>query len=235
MDLHESKRKLDMMIMVGMSATDSILEAMRRFSYSFKNADLNKADGILKTYKEYEGKHFTNESKFIRYNRMKRSQELTHISVSNSELRIFERLCRDYGVDMCYLKRPDNLEELFERSQRGEQLSKTQQDILNAFTVTDINGNKILKNDASLIIFNTLDLDVMDPSVFPGTGTPEPGGVDFLTAMKGASAVCGRADIIGCDVTELCPPCDPTGASTAAACKIVREMLIALAGQRKNK
>ena len=93
---------------------------------------------------------------------MKRSQELTHISVSNSELRIFERLCRDYGVDMCYLKRPDNLEELFERSQRGEQLSKTQQDILNAFTVTDINGNKILKNDASLIIFNTLDLDVMD-------------------------------------------------------------------------
>ena len=45
MDLHESKRKLDMMIMVGMSATDSILEAMRRFSYSFKNADLNKADG----------------------------------------------------------------------------------------------------------------------------------------------------------------------------------------------
>jgi hypothetical protein len=161
-DLHESKRKLDMMIMVGMSATDSILEAMRRFSYSFKNADLNKADGILKTYKEYEGKHFTNESKFIRYNRMKRSQDLTHISVSNSELRIFERLCRDYGVDMCYLKRPDNLEELFERSQRGEQLSKTQQDILNAFTVTDLNGNKILKDDASLIIFNTLDLDIMD-------------------------------------------------------------------------
>jgi agmatinase len=83
-------------------------------------------------------------------------------------------------------------------------------------------------------VYFTLDLDVMDPSVFPGTGTPEPGGVDFLTAMKGASAVCGRADIIGCDVTELCPPCDPTGASTAAACKIVREMLIALAGQRKN-
>lgn len=162
MDLQEPKRKLDMMVMVGMNVTDSILEAMRRFSYSFKNADLNKADGIFKTYKEYEGKHFTNESKFIRYNRMKRSQELTHISVSNSELRIFERLCRDYGVDMCYLKRPDNLEVLFERSQRGEQLSKTQQDILNAFTVTDINGNKILKNDASLIIFNTLDLDVMD-------------------------------------------------------------------------
>ena len=83
-------------------------------------------------------------------------------------------------------------------------------------------------------VYFTLDLDVMDPSVFPGTGTREPGGVDFLTAMKGASAVCGRADIIGCDVTELCPPCDPTGASTAAACKIVREMLIALAGQRKN-
>lgn len=80
-------------------------------------------------------------------------------------------------------------------------------------------------------VYFTLDLDVMDPSVFPGTGTPEPGGVDFLTAMTGASRVCREANVIGCDVTELCPPCDPGGASTAVACKIVREMLIALANR----
>ena len=78
-------------------------------------------------------------------------------------------------------------------------------------------------------VYFTVDLDVMDPSVFPGTGTPEPGGIDFLTAMRGVTEVCERVNLIGCDVNELCPPCDPTGASTAAACKIIREMLIAAA------
>ena len=76
-------------------------------------------------------------------------------------------------------------------------------------------------------VYFTVDLDVMDPSVFPGTGTPEPGGVDFLTLMRAVTEVCGKVNLIGCDVNELCPPCDPTGASTAAACKIIREMLIA--------
>lgn len=77
-------------------------------------------------------------------------------------------------------------------------------------------------------VYLTVDLDVMDPSVFPGTGTPEPGGVDFLTLMKAVTKVCERVNLIGCDVNELCPPCDPTGASTAVACKIIREMLIAV-------
>lgn len=76
-------------------------------------------------------------------------------------------------------------------------------------------------------VYFTVDLDVLDPSVFPGTGTPEPGGVDFLTLMRAVTEVCERVDLIGCDVNELCPPCDPTGASTAVACKIIREMLIA--------
>ena len=81
-------------------------------------------------------------------------------------------------------------------------------------------------------VYFTVDLDVMDSSVFPGTGTPEPGGIDFLTAMRGVTKVCERVNLIGCDVNELCPPCDPTGASTAAACKIIREMLIAIANRQ---
>ena len=71
-------------------------------------------------------------------------------------------------------------------------------------------------------VYFTVDLDVMDPSVFPGTGTPEPGGTDFLTVMRSVTKVCEKVNLIGCDVNELCPPCDPTGASTAVACKIIR-------------
>lgn len=76
-------------------------------------------------------------------------------------------------------------------------------------------------------VYFTIDLDVMDPSVFPGTGTPEYGGVSFKELMEAAVAACGL-NIVGCDVVELSPPYDQSGASTAAALKIMREMLLKL-------
>ena len=77
-------------------------------------------------------------------------------------------------------------------------------------------------------VYFTLDLDVLDPSVFPGTGTPEPGGVTFDELRRVAEKVCSRANVVACDVNELSPHYDQSGISTAAACKIVREMLLAL-------
>ncbi len=77
-------------------------------------------------------------------------------------------------------------------------------------------------------VYFTIDLDVMDPSVFPGTGTPEYGGVTFMQLFEALKTVCGGCNIVGLDVNELCPPYDQTGASTAAACKIIRELLLAL-------
>ena len=76
-------------------------------------------------------------------------------------------------------------------------------------------------------VYFTLHLDVLDPSVFPGTGTPEPGGVSFEQLRKAAFLVCKTANVVGCDVNELSPHYDPSGISTAVACKIVREMLLA--------
>lgn len=76
-------------------------------------------------------------------------------------------------------------------------------------------------------VYFTLDLDVLDPSVFPGTGTPEAGGVTFDQLRAAAQAVCSKADVVACDVNELSPPYDPSGISAMAACKIVREMLLA--------
>ena len=81
-------------------------------------------------------------------------------------------------------------------------------------------------------VYLTVDLDVLDPSVFPGTGTPEPGGVSFDELRRAVTLVCSRAHMVGCDVNELSPPYDPSGISTAAACKIVREMLLALPQSR---
>lgn len=85
-----------------------------------------------------------------------------------------------------------------------------------------------LRSLAGLPVYFTVDLDVLDPSVFPGTGTPEPGGVPFDKLRRAATLVCRSANVVACDVNELSPPYDPSGNSTAAACKIVREMLLAL-------
>lgn len=77
-------------------------------------------------------------------------------------------------------------------------------------------------------VYFTLDLDVLDPSIFPGTGTPEAGGVMFEELRRAVTCVCSGLNIVGCDVNELSPHYDHSGVSTAAACKIIREILLAL-------
>ena len=76
-------------------------------------------------------------------------------------------------------------------------------------------------------VYFTLDLDVLDPSIFPGPGTPEAGGVNFLELLRALRIVC-KANIVGCDVNELAPNLDASGVSTAVACKVVRELLLGL-------
>ena len=76
-------------------------------------------------------------------------------------------------------------------------------------------------------VYFTIDLDCMDPSIFPGTGTPEAGGVSFLQLLDAILKVC-QLNIVGLDVNELAPSLDQSGVSTATACKVVRELLLAL-------
>ncbi|MFR2711673.1 MAG: arginase family protein [Frisingicoccus sp.] len=66
-----------------------------------------------------------------------------------------------------------------------------------------------------------MDLDVLDPSCFPGTGTPEPGGISFGIDGWGDGSVL-KLNVIGCDVTELSPSYDSSGVSMVA-CKILRK------------
>ncbi len=82
-------------------------------------------------------------------------------------------------------------------------------------------------------VYFSLDLDVLDPSVFCGTGTPEPGGVGFQELLDAVLQL-HRLNIVGCDINELSPHYDHSGASTAVACKIVRELLLQLKGEMEN-
>lgn len=85
---------------------------------------------------------------------------------------------------------------------------------------------EVVKKLAGKPVYFTLDLDILDPSVFPGTGTPEAGGVTFIELLKAVLCV-AELRPIGCDMNELCPVYDQSGASTAVALKILREMLLA--------
>lgn len=71
----------------------------------------------------------------------------------------------------------------------------------------------------------TVDLDVLDPSVMPGTGTPESGGMQF-NELIGWFKYLKNFDIIGADVVELAPDYDASGVSTAVATKVIRELLM---------
>ena len=77
-------------------------------------------------------------------------------------------------------------------------------------------------------VYLTIDLDVLDLSVFPGTGTPEAGGVTFVELLKAALSVIRGCNVVACDLVELSPPLDPSGTSTATALKLLREMILAL-------
>ena len=76
-------------------------------------------------------------------------------------------------------------------------------------------------------VYFTIDLDVLDPSVFPGTGTPEAGGVSFMELLQAILKV-SELNIVGCDINELSPIYDQSGVSTAVACKVLRELLLAI-------
>lgn len=75
-------------------------------------------------------------------------------------------------------------------------------------------------------VYLTVDLDVLDPSEFPGTGTPEAGGVRFTELLAALRDVLTRFNVVAFDNVELSPPLDPTGRSTALACKLLREELL---------
>lgn len=139
-------------------------------------------------------------------------QKLSHACV----LRRCHDIIGDGHIFQFGIRSGDREEFLF--SQKHTEIHKFNLDGLND-TIEKLRGKNV---------YLTVDLDVLDPSVFPGTGTPEAGGVTFDELRKALTIVCSQLKIVGCDVNELSPKYDSSGVSTAVACKIIREMLLAM-------
>ena len=82
--------------------------------------------------------------------------------------------------------------------------------------------------ESGVPVYFTIDLDCLDPSAFPGTGTPEAGGVTFMELLQAIMLV-SQTNVVAADVNELAPMLDVSGVSTATACKVLRELILALA------
>lgn len=114
---------------------------------------------------------------------------------------------------------PENIKQIGIRSGMKEEFDfmKEHNTLISEYSQLDVlKGKKI---------FVTVDLDVLDPSVMPGTGTPESGGLQF-NELIGWFEYLKNFDIIGADVVELAPDYDASGVSTAVATKVIRELLM---------
>ncbi len=85
--------------------------------------------------------------------------------------------------------------------------------------------NDVVENLKDKPVYLSIDLDVLDPGVFPGTGTPEAGGISFIELLTAIEKV-AELNVVGADICELSPIYDQSGASTALVCVLVRELLL---------
>ncbi|MBI5058504.1 agmatinase [candidate division KSB1 bacterium] len=96
----------------------------------------------------------------------------------------------------------------------------------NLLRSSEISPYEIAQWVAGRPLYVTVDLDVLDPAILPGTGTPEAGGVSFQTLQ---SWLIGLKDCnwVGWDAMELSPQLDPTHVSSIVSAKVVRTLLLA--------
>jgi len=76
-------------------------------------------------------------------------------------------------------------------------------------------------------VFISIDLDVLDPSILPGTGNPEPGGPGYRDLREAAFAVIEGGRVVGIDLVEVAPTIDGTAVSATVAAALARDLILA--------
>lgn len=118
----------------------------------------------------------------------------------------------------------ENLYQIGQRSGAKEEWGLPgREELLYPFDLSGI--TKIVNNIGKRPVYITLDLDVLDPSVLPGTGTPEPAGINYNDLMA-ALIICRSLNVVGFDIVELAPSMDISGSSAIIAAGILKEALL---------
>ena len=83
-------------------------------------------------------------------------------------------------------------------------------------------------------VFLSVDIDVVDPGMAPGTGTPEPGGMTSRELLEAVRRICFELPIVGIDVVEVAPPFDSADITAILANRVVLEALSAIAAKKRG-
>lgn len=83
-------------------------------------------------------------------------------------------------------------------------------------------------------VFLSVDIDVVDPGMAPGTGTPEPGGMTSRELLEAVRRICLELPVVGIDIVEVAPPFDSADITAILANRVVLEALSAIAKRRNG-
>ena len=83
-------------------------------------------------------------------------------------------------------------------------------------------------------VFLSVDIDVVDPGMAPGTGTPEPGGMTSRELLEAVRRICLELPVVGIDVVEVAPAFDSADITAILANRVVLEALSAIAKRRSG-
>ena len=84
-------------------------------------------------------------------------------------------------------------------------------------------------------VFLSVDIDVVDPGMAPGTGTPEPGGMTSRELLEAVRRICLELPIVGIDIVEVAPAYDSSDITAILANRVVLEALSAIAKRKKGE
>lgn len=155
-------RTLEMSIQIGIGMQQTLQEGIRNFFDVFRDWDIHNGDKNIRKFKEdLEGKRYRNEAKFILDSKRKGAFDFTDVAVQKNDIKLFSKLCKNYGIDFVLQERPANLEDLVFKYQTDPQrLSQYQKKVVEAFTYKDDpEGPLLIKQEAALITFASKDLD----------------------------------------------------------------------------
>jgi agmatinase len=129
-----------------------------------------------------------------------------------------------------YWPGPETLDWMAEQGMRWHLMTEIEERGAEA-VVADAIGQAL---DGPEVIYLSVDIDVIDPGMAPGTGTPEPGGMLTRELLRAIRQIVTSVELAGMDVVEVAPPYDHAEVTAAAAHRCVLEAISALAVRRRD-
>lgn len=160
-DFQEGINKSQLMVHIGANSLSFLMQALQIFIFEMKYGGKTTLHGKLK---ELQGQRFTKESEFVA---LHKKGDGTHnklvditTEVANEDLLI--KVCKEYGLDCCLQRRPDDLEQIFAKYKAGGEINHREQRLMTAFTYKDTNGEIRLKDSKVMFSFCENDINTLE-------------------------------------------------------------------------